>query len=291
MNTHYLIVAIVVCILVALYIYWYQYYLHNGREGQKKYFNKSKVTTFKYTDERGIININRNTLLNSDYFKQILHKTNTKEPDVNIKLMKQFMRPYSHKELFNAVQAIRAVDSESKDKVENAYKLFTTASSIVFNKTIPSVMFANSQAVIRYCAIYINLVKPVSYSDELKKYTFTQYHKEDAVDVPRYHKELKLIIEDLPYANEFLSNIFDYEYYFTVEYLYSFLFSNKSTGLINIDFYKQDIENFKKLLTVYFGIYQVNPPIDYLHFNSAIVEYVIQTKRYSKFKIKLMDIT
>lgn len=285
MNTYYFITAIAVGILITFYLYW-----KIRSTVQNKHSTKSKYTTFKYTDQRGIVSISRDDLLNSDYFKQILDKTNTTEPDVNIKLMKQFMRPYSHKELFNVVQAIRAVDGESKDKVENAYKLFTTASSIVFNKTIPSVMFANSQAVIRYCAIYINLVKPVSYAEQLKKYAFMEYSNEDAKDVPRYHKELKLIIEDLPYANEFLSKVFDYEYYFTVDYLYSILFLNKTTGLINVEFYKQDIENFKKLLTVYFGVYQVDTPIDYLHFNSAIVEYVIQAKRYSNTKIKLMDI-
>lgn len=83
----------------------------------------------------------------------------------------------------------------------------------------------------------------------------------------------------------------NYRYYFTIELLYiewSKWLAKHNYKDVYVDYYNADIINFKELATLYYGVMQMNMPLSYYHFTPAIVDYILQSKRYSNAKLTLV---
>lgn len=240
-----------------------------------------------YIEEYGVIDLDRHEILHSDFFSIILDKVPKIENDIEqSKLFYDIVKrlqPYSMKELFKVVQYLRDHPNDSPE-IHRAYKSHITASAIVYDFLIPKALFNDDTIVLTYVAAHMRLHTPVSVFDEVQNYIRQEPTEVSGAQIVQEHKEIERFVVDMSFANYFLSMVFDHEAFLSIEYLYGRWLEQPNVNAFNQAFYKEDINHFKKLVTIYFGIFEIDVPKEYLYFNTAVCEYILQIRRYDPNK-------
>jgi hypothetical protein len=193
--------------------------------------------------------------------------------------MKQCIIPYSNSQYYKVLKAIRQADNVKKDTLLKGYQQTVTASAILFDRPIPKALFTDEMVVLAYIHYYIEYCKPVKYEEQLQNYIKNEYNSDMENDPASYHAELSRLLPDLDGFNMLVHSTFDFDYMVTIDHLYNSWLEHCKNS-VNLFLYKSDIEHFKKLVTIYYGVMQLDTPINYLHFTPAIADYVLQLNRY-----------
>lgn len=245
------------------------------------------VPDVDYVEEYGVVDLDREEILHSDFFSIILDKVPKIENDIEqSKLFYDIVKrlqPYSMKELFKVVQYLRDHPNDSPE-AHRAYKTHITASAIVYDFLIPKALFNDDTIVLTYVAAHMRLHTPVSVFDEVQNYIRQEPTEVSGAQIVQEHKEIERFVVDMSFANYFLSMVFDHEAFLSIEYLYGRWLEQPNVNAFNQAFYKEDINHFKKLVTIYFGIFEIDVPKEYLYFNTAVCEYILQIRRYDPNK-------
>jgi hypothetical protein len=241
-----------------------------------------------YIEEFGLINPNKNAITESESFKIILRKIpNLYEQLGDAQLFYDAvmrLRPYSMSELFAIVKYLREEKYDSPESI-SAYKTHVTASAIVYDFTIPKSLFNDDAAVLLpMVAAHISLHRPVSVFNEVQRYIKDVSNPLTGLEVVEQHKQLARLLEDFDFANVFITTMLCYDEFLSIKNLYDKWLMESSVNAFNLPLYKQDINCFKKLLTMYFGIMEIDAPKEYLYIDVSVCEYVLQIRRYDPSK-------
>lgn len=266
-----------------------------ANEETKEYKRTDKlVPNVDYVEEYGVIDLDRDTIIHSDLFSIILEKVPKIENDIEqsrlfYDIVKR-LQPYSMRDLFRVTQHIRNNKSLSLESIR-AYKSHITASAIVYDFLIPRALFNDDTVVLTYVAAHMRLHSPVSVFDEVQNYIRQEPQQTTGTQIVQEHKEIERFVVDMSFANVFLSMVFDYEAFLSIEHLYDRWLEQPNVNAFNQAFYKEDINHFKKLVTIYFGVFEIDVPKEYLYFNTAVCEYILQIRRYDPNKqvIKVVE--
>lgn len=243
-----------------------------------------------YIEEFGLIDLDRDEIISSDFFEILLSKVPKISSGEGEKLFYDIVKrlqPYSMTELFKTVQYLREDTDNSPERIR-AYKTHVTASAIVYDFIIPKSLFNDDSVVLTYVAAHMRLHRPVSVFAEVQNYIRQEPAQKTGAEIVEEHKEIERFIVDMDFANVFLSMVFKHEAFLSIEYLYSRWLEQPAVNAFNQSFYKQDINHFKKLVTIYFGMFEIDVPKEYLYFNTAVCEYILQIRRYDPNKVRVV---
>lgn len=265
-----------------------------ANEVSKRKQNEKLTEGVDYVDESGVIDLNRDEILHSDFFRILLNKVPNLDKDIEqSKLFYDIVKrlqPYSMTDLYKIVQYLRDNPNESLD-AHRAYKSHVTASAIVYDFIIPKSLFNDDTVVLSYVAAHARLHVPVCIFDEVQNYIRQDHPEKTGEELVEEHKQVERLSNDLKFANVFLSMVFDYESFLSIEYLYGRWLDQPAVNAFNVPMYKKDINSFKKLLTMYFGSMEIDVPKDYIYIDTAVSEYILQIRRYDPKvnKIKVVE--
>lgn len=249
------------------------------------------VEDIDYIREYGLIDLDRDEILHSDFFKILLKKVPKIEEDIeSVKLFYDTVKrlqPYSMTDLFKLIKYLKEERSDDPTIVAT-YKTYVTASAIIYDFIIPESLFNDDPVVLSFVAAHMHLHSPVNVFDEVQEYIRNNQAGQDIVE---QHKEVTELLKDLSFANIFLEMVFKHEAFLSIDYLYSRWLDQTAVKATNVRFYREDIRYFKKLVTMYFGIMEVDVPKSYLYIDTAVCEHVLQIRRYDPKKavIKVVD--
>ncbi len=286
MNTNitssFIALALIIVILIMIVFLLYK---NNLKTSNVENTEVKPSNRLAYYEAGGMVRVDQESLLRSDFFKELLQKVDPDKNQQSLQQIRKHIYPYNTKEMFKIIEILRNSDFDNKEIIDLNYRICVTASSIIFGFTLPAKLYTTNPVVFIYCALYIQENTSTVFDDSMCYYIEMQSDKETAEEVIEHHKEIDNIIKDLDYANIFLVMTVENDHYLSIDYLYTRWLEQPGVKHSNLHFYKESIENFKKLVTIYFGIYGIDVPESYLHFNIAIIDYIKQTKRYSKHKL------
>ena len=285
-------------ILLCLVWYYRKWIYRNANSTQKEDRPKKRtdvlVPGVDYIEEFGVIDLNKEEIMHSDFFFILLKKVPALEEDIESSrlfydIVKR-LQPYSMTDLYKVVEHLRTHPEDSPE-VHRAYKTHITASAILYDFIIPKALFNDDTVVLTYVAAHMRMQSPVNVFDVVQDYIRQEHPGKEGEEIVEEHREIERLLNDMAFANIFLSMVFDHEAYLSIEYLYGRWLEQPSVNAFNKAFYKQDIGNFKKLVTMYFGVMEIDVPKDYLFVNTAISEYILQIRRYDPKvnKIKVVE--
>lgn len=268
--------------------------LNDNKETKEHTRTDRLVPDADYVEEYGVIDLDRDAIIHSELFSIILEKVPKIENDIEqsrlfYDIVKR-LQPYSMRDLFRVVQHIRNNKSLSLESIR-AYKTHITASAIVYDFLIPKALFNDDTVVLTYVAAHMRLHSPVSVFEEVQNYIRQEPQQTTGAQIVQEHKEVERFVVDMSFANVFLSMVFDYEAFLSIEHLYDRWLEQTNVNAFNQAFYREDINHFKKLVTLYFGVFEIDVPKEYLYFNTAVCEYILQIRRYDPNKqvIKVVE--
>lgn len=238
-------------------------------------------------ESNGLLSFDKEKILSSNRFKAVQKEYTSESYPAITTMLKEFMMPYGPSEHFKIHKQLRALPESQRTNVAICYKQNITASAILFRKSIPKSLYTDDISVLVYCSIYIELTKPVDFEEQMQLYIKNEYHAVDPSTIPECHNELQTLVECLDAINNILVPVSQLDHYLTIEHMYNVWTSQISNRPQYLGYYKQSVDNLKKLLTLYYGILQMPIPQSYFHFTPAIVDYVLQSKRYSLSRISL----
>ena len=239
----------------------------------------TKPARIPYEEVDGIITLDSNELLSSILYKRITKEFKSSDYPGMVNLVKQCILPYNASQYYKVLKGIRNSDNVNKETALKGYQHTITASAILFNRPIPKSLFTDEMVVLAYVHFYIQYCTPVSYDDQLQSYIKSQYNLDMENDPASHHTELNNLIKDLDSFNMFIHSTLEYEFMISIDHMYtSWLDTCRNSS--NVFLYKSNIEYFKKLVTIYYGVLQLDTPVNYLHFTPAIADYVLQLNRY-----------
>ena len=239
----------------------------------------TKPARIPYEEVDGIITLDSNELLSSILYKRITKEFKSSDYPGMVNLVKQCILPYNTSQYYKVLKGIRNSDNVNKETALKGYQHTITASAILFNRPIPKSLFTDEMVVLAYVHFYIEYCTPVDYEEQLQIYIKNQYNLDMENDPASYHTELNNLIKDLDSFNMFIHSTLEYEFMISIDHMYtSWLDTCRNSS--NVFLYKSNIEYFKKLVTIYYGVLQLDTPLNYLHFTPAIADYVLQLNRY-----------
>ena len=239
----------------------------------------TKPARIPYEEVDGIITLDSNELLSSSLYKRITKEFKSSDYPGMVSLVKQCILPYNTSQYYKVLKGIRYSDNVNKETALKGYQHTITASAILFNRPIPKPLFTDEMVVLAYVHFYIEYCTPVDYEEQLQNYIKNQYNLDMENDPASYHTELNNLIKDLDSFNMFIHSTMEYEFMISIDHMYtSWLDTCRNSS--NVFLYKSNIEYFKKLVTIYYGVLQLDTPVNYLHFTPAIADYVLQLNRY-----------
>lgn len=239
----------------------------------------TKPARLPYEEVDGVVTLDTDELLDSKLYKRITGEFKPEDYPGMVNLMKQCILPYNTSQYYKVLKGIRYSDNINKETTLKGYQQTITASAILFNRPIPKSLFTDEMVVLAYVHFYIQYCTPVSYDDQLQSYIKNQYNLDMENDPASYHTELNNLIKDLDSFNTFIHSTLEYEFMISIDHMYtSWLDTCRSSS--NVFLYKSNIEYFKKLVTIYYGVMGLDTPVNYLHFTPAIADYVLQLNRY-----------
>lgn len=272
--------------LLIAFINGIYFYIPRSKSNKKE--QNTTYSSIEPTYSNGLLYFDKEKILNSNRFNSIKEEYNVDMLPGMVSMLKDFMIPYNDAEYYKIQKQLREIDEPKRSTVTNCYKQNITASAIIFKRPIPKNMYSSHISVLVYCSLYIELTQPVSYDEQLQLYTKEEYHKVDPVEIPELHSELQTLINSLDSVNLFISHIVPtYGHYLLVEHIYRNWLITLVDKPVYHGYYSESISNFKKLLTLYYGIMKIDIPASYFEFTPAIVDYILQSKRYSLSKIYL----
>lgn len=275
--------------IVILFLIWIVFFvLKNREENKKKVTQKAKENPLKSTEYNGYIYFDKDKILSSEEFARMQTQFKLEDKVNMVAVLKDFMIPYSATEYYKIQKALRDLSEPHRSTVEACYKQNITASAILFKIPIPKNLFCDNVVVLLYCSLYLKLTQAVDYDSQMQTYIREEYHTVESDKVIKHHQDLQILLKSLDSVNTLLGPMIpDFEHYLTIEHLYNCwlkLLVNKKPYL---DYYSESIVNFKELVTLYYGIAKLDCPMTYLNFNPAIIDYILQSKRYSKSRLSL----
>lgn len=249
-----------------------------------------------YTEDSGLVDFDREIITGSDLFgimvDKILDKDSPLHDDQLFCDTVRRLQPYTMAHLFKVVQNLRE-DTQYTPGAIASYKGLITASAIVYDFVIPKSLFNSDTVALTYVAAHFEMHRPVSVFDEVQKHIRDSSHHYSTTSegIVEQHKQITRLLEDLSFANVFLEMTFKYESFLSIDYLYRRWLEQPAVNTFNMPLYKQDIKLFKKLVTMYFGVLEVDVPKDYLYIDTAVCEYILQIRRYdpSKSNIRVVE--
>lgn len=238
-------------------------------------------------ESNGLLSFDKEKILSSERFKSVQKEYTSESYPAITTMLKEFMIPYGPGEYFKIHKQLRALPESKRTNVETCYKQNITASAILFRKSIPKSLYTEDISVLVYCSIYLEITKPIDFEEQMQLYIKNEYHAVDPSIIPECHNELQTLVECLDTINNLLIPIAQLDHYLTIEHMYNVWLSQTSNKPQYHGYFKESVDNLKKLLTLYYGILQMPIPQSYFHFTPAIVDYILQSKRYSLSRISL----
>jgi hypothetical protein len=279
-NTTYTLIA-----LLWLYLFYrFMTWLNTKPKEDNKGIIKNPIVPI---ESNGLLSFDKEKILSSDMFKSVQKEHTSESYPAITTMLKEFMIPYGPGEYFKIHKQLRTLPESQRANVASCYKQNITASAILFKRSIPKSLYTNDTSVLVYCSIYLELIKPIDFEEQLQLYIKNEYHTVDASTIPECHSELQTLIECLDSLNSLLVPVHQLDHCLQLEHLYNVWLSNIANSPQYLGYYKGSIINLKKLLTLYYGILQMPIPQSYFHFTPAIVDYILQSKRYSLSRISL----
>lgn len=254
------------------------------KRGKQKIAQQEDALVCKWdvVETDGLFELNRKELLASGYYlnlKKYIANKGEQIPAMYVLIDK--LQPYEQKDLYAILRYIRNLP-ESSPELIRAYKTHATASALLFDFKVPRALLNTNTAVLYYVASYELRYPTCNVVAQLRKYIQEDESSQSADDVFNEHSEIQRLEADLVFANKFFcSTVLPYDVKPTIVYLYSRWLDQHGINPSNYRFYKDGIDNFKKLATLYFGLFDMDVPKTYLFVNTALCEYVLQLRRYS----------
>lgn len=264
----------------------------NSEEKKEKVYkpNDKFIPGVDYQEEGGLIYLDRDEIMGSEFFGIMMDKIPDEETEPEqTKLLNhnvKYLQPYSMTDLFKVTQQLREVGVDNP-ALQESYKAHVTASAIVYDFVIPKILFNDAVAVQVSVAAHQRYHTPVSISEAMQSYIRDGKCSHDTAVLAEEYREIERFTADITFANVFLSMVFKHESYLTIEHLYSRWLEQPNVNAFNVGFYKESIDHFKKLVTIYFGVMGVDVPKSYVCLNAAVCEYITQTRRYDPKRSKL----
>lgn len=280
-----------IALVVAILLYWDSRSKQKDNQEKKEKVYKPNdrfIPGVDHQEEGGLIYLDRDEIMGSEFFGILMDKMPNEETEpAQVKLLHhnvKYLQPYSMTDLFKVIQQLREVDNPV---LQESYKTHVTASAIVYDFVIPKILFNDAVSVQVSVAAHQRFHLPVSISEEIQRYIREGKCSHDTAVLAEEHKEIERFTADITFANVFLSMVFKHESYLTIEHLYNRWLEQPNVNAFNVSFYKESIDHFKKLVTIYFGVMGVDVPKSYICLNAAVCEYITQTRRYDPKRSKL----
>lgn len=247
-----------------------------------------------YTVTAGMVTLNRDRLMSSPLLLSILDKL----PDTSSQTQQsiafydyaRLLNPYTPAHLYEIVQILRKLTQE-QEYLRKSYMVHATTSALVYGFKIPTVLFSDDAVVLAYAAAHTRLYEPISVVELVRRYVASDDLLFTGEEIVQLHRRVERLIADMDFASVYFSEIFNRTAFVSIDYLYNRWLAQSSVKDFNRAFYKEDINHFKTLVTMYFGIMQLSAPMEYLCIDTAVCEYVLQVRRYDpkKNNIKAVD--
>lgn len=276
MNDYLLYLFATLYVLAMFYLLFNNYRL-NKIQKEIKAINDKNVNGFIY--------LNRETYLNSEYFKCVSNNAELHKLQASVEFLNEFLTypdiEYQYRILVERHQL------NLDEGVSDVFNDLVSAACILFNKPVHPDIYSQSVGVAINCHLYLVQTRPVSFMDEMQKYIDNQYEYVDSEDIAKSHKDIKYILDHVSAISKLIAELYtDYKIHIEYNYLKRMWLRRiqKHTHVYN--YYNGNENNFKILLTLFAGITKTDVPISYLQFNPAVVDYVCRTKRYSRHGIR-----
>lgn len=236
-----------------------------------------------YVVTAGMVTIDRDRLLLSDLYLGLLSRLpatdSTADQTVAFYGYARLLNPYSPVQLYEIAQILRKLTVE-QESLRKSYRVHATASALVYGFKIPTVLFTDDTVVLAYAAAHTRLHEAVSVVDLVQAYLASDELACTGQEIVRQHKRVERLELDMGVASVYFSTLFDRTAFVSIDYLYGRWLASSAVNEYNRAFYKEDINHFKRLVTMYFGVMQLSAPREYLCIDTAVCEYILQVRRY-----------
>lgn len=270
---------ICVCIFLVYKLVMLEY-----KRSKQKFAQQEDALTCKWdvVEVDGLFQLNRKDVLASGYYLNLKKYIENKDEQIPaLYVLVDKLQPYEQKDLYAILRYIRNLPSSSTELIR-AYKTHVTASALLFDFKVPRALLNTNTAVLHYVASYEVRYPTCNVVTQLRKHMQVDESSQSADEVFNEHSDIQRLEADLVFANKFFcSTVLPYDTKPTIEYLYRRWLDQHGINPSNYRFYKDSIDNFKKLATLYFGLFDMDVPKTYLFVNTALCEYVLQLRRYS----------